>query len=121
MFFVVLKQSTYIPWFYKCIFLYFAENKIENDDEIVNSLKNEDSSGNTQAEPVTKEETHCKNKENTTFDVNDATKNATIVDSLNNPYYEGSLPGPIEIPIEEEYVLPEPSKIQIEDEYGLSV
>ena len=83
-------------------------------------MKNEDSSGNTQAEPFKKEETQHKNKENTTFDVNDATKNATIVDTLNNPYYEGNLPEPIEIQIEEEYVLQEPSEIQIEDGYVLS-
>ena len=98
----------------------FSETEIEIENEIVNSLKNEDKSGNTQSEPLTKEETQHKNKKNTTFNINDATKNATIVDSLNNPYYEGNLPEATEIRIEEEYVLPEPSEIQIEDEYVLS-
>ena len=98
----------------------FSENKIKTDNEIVNCLKSEDSSGNTQAEPFIKEATQRRNKENTTFDVNDATNNAPILEFLNNPYYEVNLPEPIEIPIEEEYVLPEPSEIQIEDEYVLS-
>ena len=98
----------------------FSENENEIDNKIVNSLKNEDSSEDTQGEPIIKEETQRRNKENTKLDVNDATNNATIVDSLNNPYYEGNLPETIEIRIEEEYVLPELNEIQIEDEYVLS-
>ena len=82
-------------------------------------MKSEDVSGNTQAEPFIKEETQRRNKENTTFDVNDATNNAPILEFLNNPYYEVNLPEPIEIPIEVEYVLPAPSVIPIEDEYVL--
>ena len=107
-----------------CISLHMAhvfvsENKIKVDNEI-NSLKNEDSSGNAQAELFIKEETQPRNKENTTFDVNDAMNNAPILEFLNNPYYEVSVPEPIEIPIEDEYVLPAPSGIEIRDEYVLS-
>ena len=109
----------YIAYLCICLTSLLSENKIKVDNEIVNSLKGEDSSGNTQAETSIKEETQRRNKENTTFDVNDATNNAPILEFLNNPYYEVNLPEPIEIPIEDEYVLPAPSVIPIEDEYVL--
>ena len=118
----ILKNHIYvcIAYVYICVTSLLSENKIKIDNEIVDSLKNEDGSGNTQAEPFIKEETQRRNKENTTFDVNDATNNAPILEFLNNPYYEVNLPEPIEIQIEDEYVLPAPSEIQIEDEYVLS-
>ena len=65
----------------------------------------EDDANNTQSGQIQKEEAHLQDKKNTTFDVNEATKNATIVDYLDNPYYEGDLPEPVEIQIGEEYVL----------------
>lgn len=49
----------------------------------------EASASGTRLEPAQNEETPLQHEKKANFDINESTQNATIIDSSDNPYYEG--------------------------------
>ena len=70
-------------------FAYYIEKEIRIDVEIENSLLPDASASGAHLEPTQNKETLFKDEKKADFDVNEAIQVATIIDSSENPYYEG--------------------------------
>ena len=65
------------------------ENKENGIDNETSSLKPEPTTNETELTPDKNEGTSCSTEDRQFFDVNEATKDASIVETSENPYYEG--------------------------------